>query len=179
MPNTAKTLVLLAHPNLANSRVNAALADVARQEEHVTVHDLYAAYPDFRIDVAREQRLLLAHDAVTLQFPFQWYSTPSLLKLWLDEVLTYGWAFGEGGTALHGKTLRFAISTGHPAEAYGPDGINRFTMAELLRPLEATANLIGMTLAEPLILQGNNPFNPLPDETLALHAKHYRQALAA
>ncbi|WP_322752555.1 NAD(P)H-dependent oxidoreductase [Frankia sp. Cas3] len=115
MPNTAKTLVLLAHPNLSNSRVNAALADVARQEEHVTVHDLYAAYPDFRIDVAREQRLLLAHDSVTLQFPFQWYSTPSLLKLWLDEVLTYGWAFGEGGTALHGKTLRFAISTSPPA----------------------------------------------------------------
>ncbi|WP_322751283.1 MULTISPECIES: hypothetical protein [unclassified Frankia] len=40
-----------------------------------------------------------------------------------------------------------------------------------------TANLIGMTLAEPLILQGNNPVNPLPDEVLALHAKRYRQAL--
>jgi glutathione-regulated potassium-efflux system ancillary protein KefF len=27
----------------------------------------------------------------------QWYSTP-LLKLWMDKVLSHGWAYGHGGT---------------------------------------------------------------------------------
>jgi TrkA-N domain len=33
----------------------------------VTVHDLYALYPDFMIDARREQALLLEHDALVLQ----------------------------------------------------------------------------------------------------------------
>ena len=32
--------------------------------------------------------------------PIHWYSMPPLLKLWLDEVLAFGWAYGPGGDAL-------------------------------------------------------------------------------
>jgi len=38
------------------------------------------------------------------------------------------------------------------AAAYRPGGMNRFTMTEFLRPLEATAHLCGLTWAEPFIL---------------------------
>jgi glutathione-regulated potassium-efflux system ancillary protein KefG len=41
-------------------------------------------------------------------------------------------------------------STGGPDTSYRPDGHNRFTMAELMRPLEATVHLCGMVEDEPL-----------------------------
>ncbi|MEC5193050.1 putative NADPH-quinone reductase [Arthrobacter sp. MP_M4] len=37
--------------------------------EHVTVHELSAAYPDRRVDAIREQELLRRHDTIVLQFP--------------------------------------------------------------------------------------------------------------
>jgi glutathione-regulated potassium-efflux system ancillary protein KefG len=66
-----RTLIVLAHPNLSGSRANAAMIEAVEDLDNVTVHDLYAAYPDFRIDAAREQQLIREHDRVVLQFPFQ------------------------------------------------------------------------------------------------------------
>jgi glutathione-regulated potassium-efflux system ancillary protein KefG len=69
------------------------------------LHNLYDAYPDWTIDVEFEQQQLKQHDLIVLQFPLQWYSVPPLLKKWMDDVLTYGFAFGASGTALKGKDL--------------------------------------------------------------------------
>lgn len=63
--------------------------EAAQNLENVTIHQLYATYPDKNIDASKEQELLLAHDRVILQFPFHWYSTPSLLKEWFDVVRFY------------------------------------------------------------------------------------------
>ncbi|MCB8883248.1 NAD(P)H-dependent oxidoreductase [Acidisoma cellulosilytica] len=145
-------LVLLSHPAMHRSRVNAALLGVARERPDVTVHDLYRHYPDFLIDVETEQKKLIAHRLIVLQFPMYWYATPALLKEWMDTVLLHGFAFGRGGTQLHGKTLMVAASTGGDPDAYQPEGMNRFTMTELLRPLEATAHLCGLAWAEPFIV---------------------------
>ncbi len=142
-------LVLVAHPNMSQSRVNKTWAERIRQEPRVTVRELYAAYPDFKIDVEKEQRLLEAHDRVVFQFPFYWYSTPALLKQWQDDVLTYGWAFGPGGTRLRDKELMLAISAGSSEDAYRWDGYNRFTIGELTAPLQAVANLTGMRFLAP------------------------------
>ncbi|MFI1564435.1 NAD(P)H-dependent oxidoreductase [Streptomyces sp. NPDC020490] len=171
---TNRTLVLLAHPDLARSRVNATLVEAVRDLEHVTVHDLAAVYPGGRIDIAREQRLLLEHGTIVWQFPWYWYSMPGVLKTWIDEVLTYGFAYGTGGTVLHGKTLQLVTSTGGPETSYTADGHNRFTMGELLAPIRATAQLTGMRLAEPLVLFGARTAS---EEDLALHAKRYRRLL--
>jgi len=175
-PTPARTLVIVAHPDLAGSRVTARLAGAVRDLEHVTVHDISAAYPDGRIDVAHEQRLLLDHDRVVWQFPWHWYSVPAVLKAWIDEVLAYGFAYGSGGTALHGKTLQVVTSTGAPESAYAPDGHNRFTMRELFVPLDATAHLTGMQPSEPLVLFGARMAS---DEDLGLHAERYRDLLCA
>ncbi|MCM3749819.1 NAD(P)H-dependent oxidoreductase [Paenibacillus pasadenensis] len=149
-----KTLVIVAHPNLEQSKVNKAWAERLKQEETVTVHNLYAEYPDFKIDVAKEQQLLLDHDRIVFQFPFYWYSSPALLKQWLDDVLTYGFAYGSSSSKLQDKELMLAVSTGSPAEAYGDGGRNRYPMEELLRPFQATANLCGMSFLPPFLLQG-------------------------
>ncbi|MFJ9418923.1 NAD(P)H-dependent oxidoreductase [Streptomyces sp. NPDC101227] len=169
-----RTLIVLAHPDLAASRNNAALAAAARTEPGVTVHDLYAAYPDLRIDVAHEQRLLRAHDRIVLQFPFYWYSAPPLLKAWMDEVLAYGFAYGSSGTALRGKTLRVATTAGGAEHLYRPGGVNRFPVRDLLLPFDATAHLTGMRYAEPFVVHG---VRELTDLELAEAGDRYRAVL--
>ena len=98
-----KTLVNLFHPHLDKSTVHRSWAQRLAQEADITLRDLYARYPDGKIDVAAEQAALLAHDRLVFEHPFYWYSTPPLMKQWLDDVLTYGWAYGAGGNALAAK----------------------------------------------------------------------------
>lgn len=141
-----KTLVILAHPHLENSRVNKTYMEVFGQDPEFVVHNLYALYPDFNIDVLLEQQLLLEHDTIVLQFPFYWYNMPPLLKKWFDDVFIQGFAYGENGNKLANKQLFISISTGGTADSYTDFGYNKFTLTELLRPLEATANLCQMEL---------------------------------
>ena len=42
-----KILIIFAHPDPQESVANYALLNEVKQLSHVTVHDLYAAYPDF------------------------------------------------------------------------------------------------------------------------------------
>lgn len=165
-----KSLVILAHPNIEQSRINKAWIQAVQNQSDVTVHKLYDVYPDEVIDVAKEQELLLTHDRIILQFPFFWYSTPSLLKKWIDAVLAYGFAYGEGGNKLHGKELGLAISTFGPKESYQPSGYNRYTMEELLKPLQATSNLIGTNFLPMFVLNG---VAHVTDEELAQSAADY------
>ena len=68
----SRILVLFAHPALEKSRVNRRLVQAVRDLDGVTLHDLYEAYPDLDIDVAREQELLTLHDVIVFQHPFYW-----------------------------------------------------------------------------------------------------------
>ena len=149
-----RTLLVFAHPALERSRVNAALWSATAGLPELTRHDLYETYPDFLVDTPAEQARLTAHDVIVLQFPFYWYSSPALLKEWIDLVWLHGFAYGHGGRALHGRTLAVACTTGGRDEAYGATGHNRFSMMEFLRPWEATANLCGMRWAEPFVVHG-------------------------
>lgn len=121
----------------------------------VTLIDLYAEYPDFQIDIDREQAQLLSHDVVVFQHPLYWYSTPAILKEWQDLVLEHGFAYGTEGTALHGKIFFNALTAGGLAEAFCDEGYNHFTIRELLRPIEQTAMLCGMTYLPPFTLFGS------------------------
>lgn len=150
----AETLILFTHPALEKSRVNRALIDAAKTVDGVYIHDLYEAYPDFHIDAAREQALMEKYDRIIWQHPFYWYSTPALMKQWFDIVLQYGWAFGQGGTALNGKSVTSVITTGGSKDAYCPKGHNCYAFEEFLRPLEQTATLCGMTYEKPIVYFG-------------------------
>jgi glutathione-regulated potassium-efflux system ancillary protein KefF len=150
----ARVLVLAAHPNWRESRVNRRLVEAAHAVPGVRVRDLYALYPDFDVDVAAEQEALGPVQLVVLLHPVQWYSMPPLQKLWLDEVLTYGWAYGRGGTALQGKDMWLAATTGGPEAAYHPTGYNRYFFDAFLPPYEQTATLCGMRFLPPLVMHG-------------------------
>ncbi|MFI5811970.1 NAD(P)H-dependent oxidoreductase [Streptomyces sp. NPDC051643] len=168
-----RTLVLLGHPDLARSRINQAMAGAARGLDHVTLHDLHAVYPDRRLDIAAEQRLVSDNEVIVLQFPLHWYSVPGFLKQWLDEVMTRGFAYDTRGL-LAGKTLLVVTSTGGVADAYRPGAFHRFTMTELLRPLEQTAHRMGMTFGRPLVL---HDARGVSDDELAEHTERYRRLL--
>src|SRR4051794_12125028 len=92
-------LVIVAHPQLEQSRANRLMMRSARSVPGVQVRDLYARYPDYLIDVEAEQAALAAAKLIVWQHPIHWYSMPPLMKLWLDEVLTYGWAYGPAAGA--------------------------------------------------------------------------------
>jgi len=148
-----RILILLAHPQLAHSRIGADLARAARDAGHA-VRDLYALYPDYLVDVAAEQAALADADLVVWLHPIHWYGMPPLMKLWLDEVFAFGWAYGPGGQALAGKDLWLVSSTGGPEASYAPGGYNRHFFDAFLPPYEQTAALAGMRFLPPLVLHG-------------------------
>ena len=174
--------VLAAHPDWRASRVNRQLLSAARHTGG-TVTDLYSQYPDFFIDVVAEQARLAAAKLIVLLHPIHWYSMPPLQKLWLDEVLTYGWAYGAAtadhpshGRALAGKDLWLVASTGGSEQAYHPQGYNRYFFDAFLPPYEQTAALCGMRFLPPLILHGAHAQSA---EDIADHVKVFADRLAA
>lgn len=173
----AHVLVLYAHPAPHKSRINRRLAEAAESVPGVMVRDLYELYPDFLIDVAEEQRLLAGHEVIVFQHPFYWYGAPALVKEYLDLVLTYGWAYGEKGTALRGKVMLQAISAGGPEEVYQSGGRNRFTIRQLLAPFDQTAHLCGMRYLAPHVIHGANSYAGEAD--IRPLAQNYARLLAA
>jgi glutathione-regulated potassium-efflux system ancillary protein KefG len=169
-------LVLFAHPAIRRSRVNRRLLEAIRDLDGVTVNDLYEAYPDLDIDIAREQELLVEHDVVVFQHPFYWYSTPAILKEWQDLVLEHGWAYGHDGHALEGKTMLNAMTTGGGEATYSEAGYNRFTVQQLLAPIEQTARLCGMRYLPPFVVHGTHS---LTDAEVERAAVDYRRVLVA
>lgn len=164
-------LHLVFHPNLGQSRVNKVWAgQIADSGKVTTTRDLYAEYPDFMIDAAAEQALLVAHDRIVLQFPFYWYSVPPLLKKYLDDVLSFGFAYGTGGDRLAGKELQLVISVGGPQHSYMPGGYNNFSVTEYLRPLQQTAALCRMVYLPPMWMHSSVAAD---DKTIADQGAHW------
>jgi len=104
--------------------------------------------------VPAEQAALGPARLVVWQHPIHWYSMPPLMKLWVDEVLSFGWAYGPGGSALRGKDLWLVTSTGGPEESYRPDRYNRYFFDAFLPPYDQTAALCGLRFLPPLVLHG-------------------------
>ncbi|KQW66789.1 MAG: NAD(P)H-dependent oxidoreductase [Methylibium sp.] len=185
----AHVLVLAAHPDLRLSRVNRGLLEAARElaarpadgststtRNTLELRDLYALYPDYVIDVPAEQASAARADLIVWQHPIQWYAAPPLMKLWFDEVLALGWAYGQNGTALRGKDVWLVASTGGTESAYRPDGYNRYFFDAFLPPYEQTAALCGLRFLPPLVLHGAHG---MAAAQLAAHRAAYRDRLAS
>jgi len=165
-----KVLIIFAHPRLEKSRVNQMLIKHIPKRDNITFHDLYERYPDFNIDIEYEKDLLAKHKIIVWQHPFYWYSSPALLKQWIDMVLEFEWAYGPGGDALKDKVVMNVITTGGARESYQGTGYNSFTISEFLRPFEQTANLCKMIYLPPFTVQSTHR---LTDEDLEKYANQY------
>ncbi|GHE32030.1 NAD(P)H-dependent oxidoreductase [Sphingobacterium griseoflavum] len=138
MEKITRVLLLAFHPRLEASHVNRFLLNTLREHPHIEVKDMYELYPDFNIDVNKEQQDLLQADLVIVQHPFFWYAAPPLIKQWIDLVLEHGWAYGTNGDKLKGKQIMHLVSSGGGFEDYCQQGKNLYTYTELLRPFELT-----------------------------------------
>ncbi|AIR64016.1 NAD(P)H-dependent oxidoreductase [Cedecea neteri] len=139
-----KALIVVIHPNINESKINKRwVSELENHPELYTVHNLYQAYPDGVIDVEREQKLIEQHDKIILQFPLYWFNSPPLLKQWLDEVFTYGWAYGStSGHKLRGRKFALAVSAGIKEEDFSRDGRYQHSLQEILLPFEMTAKYV-------------------------------------
>ena len=146
-------LVIVTHPDIENSQVNKTW--VQALEEHpdqFNVHQLYSKYPDLDIDILAEQALLSQYEEIVFQFPIHWFSTPFALKKYIDEVFTYGWAFGPGGEMLKGKKIGFAVSTGGTKESY--ESSSGISVSNLLNDFQLSFQYCGCTITQLHILYG-------------------------
>lgn len=171
-----RVLLLFCHPRLDRSRANATLLKHVPDHPSITVRDLYEAYPDFNVDIRKEQDLLLGHDAIVWQHPMYWYSAPPLLKQWIDCVLDFGWAYGPGGDKLTGKIAVNALTTGGAAVHYSREGHHKHTLQEFLLPFQRTATLCHMSYLHPFAVQGTNR---LAMEDLEKEGERYASFLEA
>lgn len=145
-------LVVHAHPYPKHSHAGLAVLGAIGDLPALEVRSLYDLYPDFDIDAAAEQEALRRAGLVVWLHPVYWYSVPGLLKLWFDKVLVGGFAFGEGGTALHGKQCLWVPTTGGRHDDYRAGGRHDHPFGAFAPAVEMTARYCGMRWLEPLVV---------------------------
>jgi glyoxylase-like metal-dependent hydrolase (beta-lactamase superfamily II)/putative NADPH-quinone reductase len=153
-----EVLILLAHPDIATSKANAAMIEALQDFWFIRVINLYET--PFDADTYTEAFREAKH--IIFQFPFYWASAPHLLKKWCDEI--FGSLISNPG--VKGKTLTVATTTGSEYEAYRSGGRNMYTVDELLRPYQVLANHTGMIWQTPFVLYGAS----LPDAEKRINA---------
>lgn len=167
-------LIIHAHPYPQHSRANRAVLNAIADLAGVEVRSLHDLYPDFDIDVEVEQAALTKARLVVWMHPIYWYSVPAMLKHWFDVVLTRGWAYGAGGTALAGKHCWWVSTTGGTDAAYTPDGAHQRPFDDFVAPIAQTARFCGMHWLEPLSLHGAHVIS---DAELVAGARLVRERL--
>lgn len=90
-------------------------------------------------DILVEQEKLRKCDLLILQFPLWWFGMPAILKGWVDRVMAMGFAYGGGqwydNGGLKGRKAMLALTTGGPAQMYGPHSRNG-DMDTILFPIQ-------------------------------------------
>lgn len=148
-------LIISGHPALEQSNANKTiLEEVKNILPNAEISQLDTLYPDFKINVEAEQEKLKKADIIVWQFPVHWYALPALLKKWLDDVFTYGFAYGVPETALKGKKLILSCTTASPEEAYQKGGAQNYEITEFFNSHRQTANLCQLELQEPVVSYG-------------------------
>ena len=150
--SSPSTLVLVSHPSVGASKTHSAIVDEFNRMPNLTVRYIDGVLGDAKaFDVAAEHKVIEAHDTIVLQFPWYWYSAPAVMKKYLDEILTPGWAF-EGRFSLEGKKLQLLVTTGGAEVTYNADSDHGFTMDELVTPFKAIARYTKMVWVDPVII---------------------------
>lgn len=140
-----KVLIISGHPDIACSYANKCILDeINKSIPQIEVSYLDHLYPDFNIDVPAEQAKLVNADIIIWQFPFYWYSVPALFKLWMDQVLVHGFAYGSKGKYLHGKKVILSFIVGGKESEYAYDNIMEHPVNDFLTPLVQTVRYCSM-----------------------------------
>ena len=112
-----KTLVVFAHPHFEYSHANAELIKAYGDFPEVDFKDLYEEYPDFHIASFRERKRIRDYERLVFHFPLIWFTSPPLLKLWIDEVFDLKW-LSEDQNPLKNKDAVIIVTMGGKEENY-------------------------------------------------------------
>jgi NAD(P)H dehydrogenase (quinone) len=106
-------------------------------------------------DIQQELDKLLWADLLILNFPIFWFSTPAILKGWIDRVLVSGICYGgkrfydQGGLA--GKQVLVTVTLGGREHMFGEGAIHG-PLEDMLRPLlRGTLAYVGMQVLPPFV----------------------------
>ncbi|EHR37252.1 NAD(P)H-dependent oxidoreductase [Facklamia languida] len=144
-----KTIIYLAHDDLASSSSQQFLVASGRHLTEATYVDLGAQWQaDPTFDRSEELDRLAQYDRVIFQFPLYWYQAPAVLKVWIDQVLDQGTGLGF----IAGKELGLVVIAGAPARNYQLAGREGVTVSDLLSPYYALSRYLGMRFLEPFTI---------------------------
>lgn len=126
-----------------------------------------AARSGFTPAIAAYQENLFWCDALILQFPLWWQSTPAILKGWFDRVLAAGVFYGNVGwfetAPLFGRRALISLTVGGQQDRWGPDRLFG-SMDAILQPwLHGTLNFCGFANLPPFIVYGAPRLAPPAD----------------
>ncbi|ANJ56227.1 NAD(P)H dehydrogenase [Pseudomonas silesiensis] len=106
-------------------------------------------------DIQQELDKLLWADLLILNFPIYWFSTPAILKGWIDRVLVSGICYGgkrfydQGG--LRGKKTLVTVTLGGREHMFGEGAIHG-PLEDMLRPLlRGTLAYVGLEVLQPFV----------------------------
>lgn len=130
-----RTLVVIAHQNLEESKVNARwIEELKKYPDEFTIHNLGNSY---EFDVVKEQEMIKSHDKLVLQFPIYWFNCPPNMKKWLDDVFVEGWAYGKNNQMKNHK-VSLLVSAGIKEKNYSKNGRYKYALSEILVPFEVS-----------------------------------------
>jgi NAD(P)H dehydrogenase (quinone) len=106
-------------------------------------------------DIRAELEKLQWADLLILNFPIFWFSTPAILKGWIDRVLVSGLCYGgmrfydKGG--LRGKKAMITVTLGGRPHMFGPDAVHGPLEDMLRHLLRGTLYYTGMDVLPPFV----------------------------
>ena len=139
-----KTIIILDHPNFANSAVNRRWAEeINKYPDEFVIHNLQSAFPRGIIDAHAEHCLIEnCGGSIVFQFPLYWYNCPPMTKLWFDKVITSDWAYGSAHK-LENVKFGIAVSCGSKKEDYTEQGRHHCSVETYLNSIVHSIEFIG------------------------------------
>lgn len=146
-----KTLVVFAHPHFEYSHANAELIKAYGDFPEVDIKDLYEEYPDFHIASFRERKRIRHYERLIFHFPLIWFTSPPLLKLWMDEVFDIKW-LTEEDNPLKNKDALIIVTIGGKEENYTEKGLYETTVSDLMKFLTLSLKVNSIEVKEILAI---------------------------
>ena len=149
-----KTVVISGHPDIEDGYSNKIIISELKKNNNIEIIELASVVKDSGFDITAQQQKLLNADNIVFQFPWYWYSIPGIMKIWLDKVFSFNFAYGPEGNKLENKNFILSFTVGGPEDSYNSSGYQNFTIDEFLAPLKQVANLSKMKFLTPVVSHG-------------------------
>jgi NAD(P)H dehydrogenase (quinone) len=123
--------------------------DYQVEQEHATDTNRFAP------ELAREHERLMWCDLLIVQYPMWWFSTPAILKGWVDRVLAYRRFYDlkhrYATGVMKGRHGILSVTTGGTPERFSAEGIFG-EIEQYLRPMQfGMLEYMGMEAHEPFV----------------------------